>query len=340
MRDARRFFNDITIGAVPDTDDIYQLKDLGYKTLVDLRDPEERFSGLVQKRAEEKMLKYVELPVRREAIIINDLKKFYSVVFEKNDAPFYAFSRHGRKPLTFLLIFEIAASNQWPGEIFRRMRELGLSSYVDEALQTFIIDFINSEGIQEIAKMANRLWPQVVKEIRENKGYRETTGVPPWLQDPIRELLVEASKNWMVHGDVTSLREVIQRLSETLNLASTEVQPKTIDRSYRLEDFINLAKRGEGVLASVETKKMDIIQKVHPEYDEEGRGEVDAYILCGDYTFEVDGKTEKVSKVYMYGMKNNPLSIITLEREIANQRLKLDQQRLRNAGIEVCEQRF
>ena len=52
MRNARKYDDRITIGGVPDSEDLNQLKDLGYKTLIDLREEAEKFGGLVQRLAE------------------------------------------------------------------------------------------------------------------------------------------------------------------------------------------------------------------------------------------------------------------------------------------------
>ena len=43
MINAKRFDDRITIGGVPVQEDLHQLKEIGYKTLVDVRDNDEKF---------------------------------------------------------------------------------------------------------------------------------------------------------------------------------------------------------------------------------------------------------------------------------------------------------
>jgi hypothetical protein len=66
MQNARKYTDRITIGAVPSQEDLEQLKELGYATLIDLRDEQERFGGAVAKAAESLGLHYLALPITRE----------------------------------------------------------------------------------------------------------------------------------------------------------------------------------------------------------------------------------------------------------------------------------
>ena len=45
MKNGRKFDERITIGGVPDNEDLEQLKELGLQTVIDVRDEEERFGG-------------------------------------------------------------------------------------------------------------------------------------------------------------------------------------------------------------------------------------------------------------------------------------------------------
>ena len=62
MKNARRFNERITIGVVPDDDDLVQLKELGFRTLVDLRDEDERFGGRAERRIVALGLTYFSIP--------------------------------------------------------------------------------------------------------------------------------------------------------------------------------------------------------------------------------------------------------------------------------------
>ena len=49
MKNAKKFDERITIGGVPDNEDLKQLKKQGYKTLIDVRDEEEKFRVYLEK---------------------------------------------------------------------------------------------------------------------------------------------------------------------------------------------------------------------------------------------------------------------------------------------------
>ena len=105
----------------------------------------------------------------------------------------------------------------------------------------------------------------------------------------------------------------------------------------RLEDIISWAKQGKEIKADVVLTKQQIIQKVLLEAGD--AEEIDAYLLIGDFTFQVDGKSCKVSKTYLRGYTSEPLDVFAANKNIANDRLKMDYQRLMEAGIKL-EQKF
>ncbi len=104
---------------------------------------------------------------------------------------------------------------------------------------------------------------------------------------------------------------------------------------FRLEDFILRAKQGEQIRATVVMRRQSIAIAVHPSMSEEGRPEVNGYLLMGDYRFAVNGKRHKVSKVYAFGILERSPRAAKLNQNIANERLKTDCRRLRDAGIAV-----
>jgi protein tyrosine phosphatase (PTP) superfamily phosphohydrolase (DUF442 family) len=165
MKNARKFDDRITIGGVPDSEDLSQLKDLGYKTLVDLREEEEKFGGWVKRRATDLGLRYVSIPIRREAIRMEDVKEFYDTVYEKGSAPVYAFSRFGRKPLAFLLLLEVVAKREHLPMIFRKASKFGLHLQNDEVLQEFLVGIYNSGDMEPIVQSIRKHRPDLF-----NKG--------------------------------------------------------------------------------------------------------------------------------------------------------------------------
>ena len=105
MRNARRFNDWITIGAVPDKEDIIQLKEIGYKTMIDLRDEEEKFGGFVEKNSLAVGLNYISIPIHRKEIKNLDVFNFLEATYLRSERPIYCFSRFGKRPLALLLVF-------------------------------------------------------------------------------------------------------------------------------------------------------------------------------------------------------------------------------------------
>ena len=112
------------------------------------------------------------------------------------------------------------------------------------------------------------------------------------------------------------------------------------DELVMLEDFIGLAKDGEDVRVSVELRKQYIPVKVHPAHTEEGKSETESYLLIGDFTCSVGEEVQKVPKVYMFGSAEESLHSAKMHKNIANERLKRDYRRLREAKIKVEEKYF
>ena len=108
----------------------------------------------------------------------------------------------------------------------------------------------------------------------------------------------------------------------------------------RLEDFIALAKNGERVHMSIEFRKQLLTEKVHPTDTLEQKGEIDMYLLIGDYAFKVGEEVMKISKVYMFGSAEEPFKVARENKSIANQRLKTDYKRLKEAKITFEDKYF
>ena len=110
--------------------------------------------------------------------------------------------------------------------------------------------------------------------------------------------------------------------------------------SVRIEDFIALANEGKQVNSSIELRKKLVSEKVHPGTFDQVKGEVDMYLLFGDYTFSVGKEVKKISKIYMYGSSEESLNEANVNKNIANARLKMDYKRLQDANISLEEKFF
>ena len=67
--------------------------------------------------------------------------------------------------------------------------------------------------------------------------------------------------------------------------------------------------------------------------------EIDMYILSTNYVFVVGGKTNEVTKLYVSGIEGESLNMTKRNIYVANERLKMDYKRLREAKI-VFEEKF
>ena len=165
MRNARKYNNRVTIGVVPDSGDLTQLKELGYKTIIDLREEAEKFGGLVKKVASDMGFRYIEIPIHREGIKMEDLNQFYQAIYEKGSAPIYAFSRFGRKPLAFLLLFDGVANREkhLVHKIIRRASEFGINLDGDLILQEFLIELLSSGEVEPVVESIRELRPDLLR---------------------------------------------------------------------------------------------------------------------------------------------------------------------------------
>jgi len=105
----------------------------------------------------------------------------------------------------------------------------------------------------------------------------------------------------------------------------------------RLEDFICLARKGEKVDLTVTLNKQIFTRKFYPYKSGASEDEIDMYILTADYVFLVEGKTYEVTKFYASGIEGESLSESKHNVYIANERLKMDYARLRDAKIVFAE---
>ena len=108
----------------------------------------------------------------------------------------------------------------------------------------------------------------------------------------------------------------------------------------RIEDFIAFANGGGKVDLEIELKKQLVTQKVPQGVTEDMRDEIDMYLLTADYIFRVGKDMKLVSKVYVFGSSEEPQNVIKLNSNIANARLRMDYQRLKDADITFEEKYF
>lgn len=177
MRNAKRFDARITVGRVPDETDMTQLGELGYRTLVDVREEDELFGGFVHRRAAELGMKYIGIPIQRGQIQVSDVQAFYKAVYEKGSAPLYVFSRYGKKPMAFLLLLEVVANNEPLVRVFRRASRMGMDLHGDLALRSFLVEFFNSGCMDGIVRSIMEYRPELVRKHEDEEARRVRMGM-------------------------------------------------------------------------------------------------------------------------------------------------------------------
>jgi uncharacterized protein (TIGR01244 family) len=209
MLNARRYDGRITLGGVPTEEDMAQLKELGYRTLVDVRSVDERFGGRVRAHAEALGLHVVDIPISREAIEMEDVERFYFAVFERGSAPLYVFSRFGKKPLAFLLLLEAVAAKQPVHTILRRASAFGLPLEGDLWLQEFLVRLMNTGGIQPVVDSIAKLRPDLLERAAHPEVEAVAVGVKG---DDVAVALAEAAQGWAARHDRLELKGRLERL--------------------------------------------------------------------------------------------------------------------------------
>ena len=109
----------------------------------------------------------------------------------------------------------------------------------------------------------------------------------------------------------------------------------------RLEDLIALAiSRNKGQFEP-KLRKEIVKQDTLAEEADKQKAVKNWYLLMADFALTGSGgEIRTVTKVYAFGDINESGAEEEVIRSIANERLKLDYQRFRDAGIEYLEKRF
>ena len=214
MRNAKKYDDRITIGLVPGSEDLEQLKELGYKTLIDLRDETEKFGGFVERRAVALGFAYRNIPVARSAISLKDVKCFYEEVYKKGSAPLYVFSRFGKKPVVFLLLFETVAKKEALVHIYRKADKMGFRLQGDLAFQSFLLHLVDSGELREIVHEVRKSRPDLLADdlVMDEKVESECKLGEATFED-ITDSLLEATNEWVSTRDAAALKS---RLAGTL----------------------------------------------------------------------------------------------------------------------------
>jgi uncharacterized protein (TIGR01244 family) len=212
MQNARKYDETITVGSVPSREDLTQLKDLGYRTLVDVRDEAERFGGAVEKAALQLGLGYTKILAAREAIRTAEVRQFYETVFNPDAKPVYAFSRFGKRPLAFLLLFDALAQGRKIHGVMRAASNFGINLEGDLALRAFIVDSLNTGELKAVVDDILEKWPELARRETPLSSVPRRPG-----EDDISAVLSQALDLWTTTKDRRMLCRLLDSVCRPLD---------------------------------------------------------------------------------------------------------------------------
>lgn len=170
----------------------------------------------MEKRARALGLDYVGVPIVREAITVEDVKRFFEVVLEKGGEPYYLFSRFGKRPLALLLLLEAGVLGESVSAVFRKASNFGLALDGDLTLQQFIVDFLNSRDMASLVEYASEIGPEFITQTRRKAVAKASARLMAQAQDPITLALRKATDSWVGTHDRAvlrdTLRDILQRI--------------------------------------------------------------------------------------------------------------------------------
>lgn len=109
-------------------------------------------------------------------------------------------------------------------------------------------------------------------------------------------------------------------------------------RLNRLEEFILESRKGKKIEVETQLRREKILGQAGQCAGQEGR--IDGYLFIADFLCCMESQRYTVSKVYSLSYLTKDPTDLHVDRQVANARLKMDYQRLREAGIEVQEMYF
>jgi adenylyl-sulfate kinase len=162
MKNATRFDARIAVGRVPGEQDLLELKEMGYRAIVDVRTGPEKAAGSLEKAAVDRGLRYISVPLSRDNIELDDVIRFYRVVYGRDSGPLYVFSNFGKEPLAFLVLMEAVADDEPLARVFQRASRLGVDLRGDMVLQGFLVEFFNSGSQDKLKKAIHEFRPELL----------------------------------------------------------------------------------------------------------------------------------------------------------------------------------
>lgn len=116
---------------------------------------------------------------------------------------------------------------------------------------------------------------------------------------------------------------------------------KNVGHLDRLEDFISLAKKGTKVQLEVNLHKQMVKELAQTEGTDDITDEKVINLFIADFVRKgAEGKPTVVRKMYSFNAINETEVDAKTTTHIANERLKMDYKRLKDAGIVFTEKYF
>ncbi|MBI4553974.1 MAG: MBL fold metallo-hydrolase [Candidatus Latescibacteria bacterium] len=147
---AFRLSDRLGIGGQLTEADFDLIKARGYKTVVNLRSPQERSPlpfALEEARVRELGMEYVSLPVTRETLTTETVDRLSGLVQRDDRAPVFVHCASGRRSGA-LAILHLAVEHGWTAEqTFERARNLGFECESDAHLRAFMREYLEGKRI-------------------------------------------------------------------------------------------------------------------------------------------------------------------------------------------------
>ena len=99
---------------------------------------------MIEAKARALGLNYLSIPISKRRVEIGQIDKFKEAVGNASNAPVYAFSRGGKRPVGVLCFLACAGLGESVLEVFHKAKTYGRAIDKEFALKKFILDFYSS----------------------------------------------------------------------------------------------------------------------------------------------------------------------------------------------------
>lgn len=146
----RAITNHISIGGQPDESDLQELQDKGFRTIINLRDENEKdYRADEEREVEGRGLNYASVPISPELLDDIAMQRFSNAIDAEDAPPIYIHCAGGGRAGVLTLI-HLAVENGWSLlEAEATGKELGLTPAAASPYRAFFEDYIRRHSAGE-----------------------------------------------------------------------------------------------------------------------------------------------------------------------------------------------